>query len=72
MRSFLIQKNESASAGIVTHMRSGRKFNNDQIAIAIDTEKDDHVIDDEDDDKGEFFFFFCLHVLRSSCLFFYY
>ncbi|URE41598.1 hypothetical protein MUK42_05277 [Musa troglodytarum] len=48
-------KNESASAGIVTHMRSGRKFNNDQIAIAIDTEKDDHVIDDEDDDKAHGF-----------------
>ncbi|WOK96337.1 golgin subfamily B member 1 isoform X2 [Canna indica] len=48
-------KTEPVSAGIVTHIRSGRKFNNDQIAIAIDRENDENVINDEDDDKSHGF-----------------
>jgi len=49
---FQVQRNKVSSVPAVTHIRSGRKVNNDQIAIAIDTEKDDNVLDDEDDDKG--------------------
>ena len=48
-----MQRNKVSSAPAVTHICSGRKVNNDQIAIAIDTEKDDNVLDDEDDDKGK-------------------
>lgn len=50
-----VQKTEPVSAGVVTHVRTGRKFNNDQIAIAIDVEKGENVIDDEDDDKAHGF-----------------
>ncbi|XP_008811441.2 uncharacterized protein LOC103722610 isoform X1 [Phoenix dactylifera] len=48
-------KNKVSSGAVVTHVRSGRKVNNDQIAIAIDTENDDNVLADEDDDKAHGF-----------------
>ncbi|KAG1331963.1 centromere-associated protein E [Cocos nucifera] len=44
-------KNKVSSGAVVTHVRSGRKVNNDQIAIAIDTENDNNMLVDEDDDK---------------------
>ncbi|XP_073010197.1 uncharacterized protein [Typha latifolia] len=46
---------DKAPAAVVTHVRSGRKVNNDQVAIAIDVEKNDSVLDDEDDDKAHGF-----------------
>lgn len=36
--------------------RSGRKVNNEHVAIGIDLEQTD-LIEDEDDDKGEISFF---------------
>ncbi|XP_020264591.1 centromere-associated protein E isoform X2 [Asparagus officinalis] len=59
----MVQRNKASSAPIVTHIRSGRKVNNDQIAIAIDSEKDDNLLDDEDDDKSHGF-----KSLTMSCL----
>ena len=35
-----------------SQVRSLRKVNNDQVAIAIDTERDSSRLEDEDDDKG--------------------
>ncbi|KAG0466779.1 hypothetical protein HPP92_018359 [Vanilla planifolia] len=49
----MVQRNKTSSIPIT--IRSGRKVNNDQIAIAIDPEKDDSVLDDEDDDKAHGF-----------------
>nr|CAD1825448.1 unnamed protein product [Ananas comosus var. bracteatus] len=40
---------------VVAHVRSGRKVNNDQVAISIDTENDDHSLHDDDDDKAHGF-----------------
>lgn len=39
-------------ASTTSQVRSLRKANNDQVAIAIDTEADGSRIEDEDDDKG--------------------
>lgn len=55
----------------MTHIRSGRKVNNDQIAVAIDIEKDDNLFDDEDDDKCMFnfniFFYDDISYFIRSC-----
>ncbi|XP_020580370.1 golgin subfamily A member 4 isoform X2 [Phalaenopsis equestris] len=51
----MMQRNKASSASIATIVRSGRKLNNDQIAIAIDSKKDDGVLEDEDDDKAHGF-----------------
>ncbi|XP_010927246.2 uncharacterized protein [Elaeis guineensis] len=48
-------KNKVSSGAVVTHVRSGRKVNSDQIAIAIDTENDNNMLVDEDDDKAHGF-----------------
>lgn len=66
-----MQRNKVSSAPIVTHIRSGRKVNNDQIAVAIDIEKDDNLFDDEDDDKCMFnfniFFYDDISYFIRSC-----
>lgn len=51
----MVQRNKVSSGPIAAHIRSARKVNNDQIAIAIDVEKDDNTLDDEDDDKAHGF-----------------
>ena len=67
---FQVQRNKVSSAPAVTHIRSGRKVNNDQIAIAIDMEKDDNVLVDEDDDKGKLIstIFFFAGIRSYICL----
>ncbi|PKA57560.1 hypothetical protein AXF42_Ash018535 [Apostasia shenzhenica] len=51
----MVQRNKMSSGPVATHVRTGRKINNDQIAIAIDPERYDAVLDDEDDDKAHGF-----------------
>lgn len=51
-----MQKNNWAPPGTSTQqVRSLRKANNDQVAIAIDMDKNSDVLED-DDDKGDFLF----------------
>jgi len=68
--SFQVQRNKVSSAPAVTHIRGGRKVNNDQIAIAVDMEKDDSILDDEDDDKGKLIstIFFIAGIRSHICL----
>lgn len=49
-----MQRDKLNPGAVVAHVRSGRKVNNDQVAISIDTENDDHSLHDDDDDKGDF------------------
>ncbi|KAI0518852.1 hypothetical protein KFK09_006288 [Dendrobium nobile] len=51
----MVQRNKASSGPIAAIVRSGRKVNNDHIAIAIDSEKDDGALEDEDDDKAHGF-----------------
>ncbi|KAL0922155.1 hypothetical protein M5K25_006120 [Dendrobium thyrsiflorum] len=51
----MVQRNKASSGPIATIVRSGRKINNEHIAIAIDSEKDDGALEDEDDDKAHGF-----------------
>lgn len=52
----MTQINKRAAPGsLATQVRSGRKTNSDQVAIAIDMDPTSGI-EDEDDDKGNFMF----------------
>lgn len=51
-----MQANKRVVPGTVaSQVRSLRKTNNDQVAVAIDVDPDSRKLDDEDDDKGNDF-----------------
>lgn len=51
-----MQANKRVVPGTVaSQVRSLRKTNNDQVAVAIDVHPDSGKLDDEDDDKGNDF-----------------
>lgn len=53
---FYMQANKRAVPGtIASQVRSLRKTNSDQVAVAIDVDPDSGKLDDEDDDKGNDF-----------------
>lgn len=65
-----ISKRAVTGTPLTPQVRSLRKVNNDQVAIAIDMDPSSTRLDDEDDDKGKsytprsfvFCFMFCLLV----------
>ncbi|KAK8968256.1 hypothetical protein KSP40_PGU008335 [Platanthera guangdongensis] len=50
----MVQRNKVSSSPVATHVRSGRKVNNDHIAVSIDSENHGLLVD-EDDDKSHGF-----------------
>lgn len=63
--NFLQRSKRSVALGSISpHVPSLRKVNNDQVAVGIDLESDETVLEDEDDDKGELGF---LIICKSLC-----
>lgn len=54
--TFPQRSKRSVTLGSISpHVPSLRKVSNDQVAVGIDLESGETVLEDEDDDKGELF-----------------